>query len=110
MKFSLGLWGEYKSRIIRTTDTEKFDDMIRMVISTNKNETKELEKYLEEEYQKNNLAYGIHKSDAALMTCLIFERHGKHIHFVDSSNGGYALASKELKKRLIPKEWNMHCK
>ena len=104
IKYSIGNWGNYKNRIIQTTDTEKFDDMLRMVISTNKSQTKNLEKYLEKEYQNNNLVYGIHKSDSALMTCLIFERHGKHIHFVDSSNGGYALASKELKRRLKSKE------
>ena len=91
---------KYKNIILKTTDTEKFDDMLRMVISTKRNQTKELEKYLEEEYQNKNLVYGIHKSDSALMTCLIFQRHGKHIHFIDSSNGGYALASKELKNRL----------
>ncbi|MGB7402058.1 MAG: DUF3095 domain-containing protein [Arcobacter sp.] len=104
MKYSSGQWSDYKNRVIRTTDTEKFDDMLRMVISTDKNQTKKLEEYLEQEFQDGNLAYGIHKSDSALMTCLIFERHGKHIHFVDSSNGGYALASKELKARLKSKE------
>jgi hypothetical protein len=104
MKFSIGQWGDYKNRIMRTTDTEKFDDMLRMVISTDKIQTKELEDYLEKEYQEGYLVYGIHKSDSALMTCLIFERHGKHIHFVDSSNGGYALAAKALKARLKSKE------
>ncbi len=104
IKFSIGQWSDYKNRVIRTTDTEKFDDMLRMVISTDKAQTKELEEYLEKEYQEGHLVYGIHKSDSALMTCLIFERHGKHIHFVDSSNGGYALASKELKRRLKSKE------
>ncbi|WP_428025641.1 DUF3095 domain-containing protein [Arcobacter sp.] len=103
MKYSIGQWSDYKNRVIRTTDTEKFDDMLRMVISTNKSQTKELEEYLEKEYQRGDLVYGIHKSDSALMTCLIFERHGKHIHFVDSSNGGYALAAKALKKRLKSK-------
>lgn len=100
MKYSIGLWGKYKSRIIRTTDTEKFDDMLRMVITTTKKQSLELEKYLQKEYENKNLVYGIHKSNSALMTCLIFQRHGKHIHFVDSSNGGYALAAKELKNRL----------
>lgn len=100
MKYSIGLWGDYKNRIIRTTDTEKFDDMLRMVITTSKKDSLELEKYLQKEYENKNLVYGIHKSNSALMTCLIFQRHGKHIHFVDSSNGGYALASKELKNRL----------
>ncbi len=100
MRYSIAKWGQYKNIILKTTDTEKFDDMLRMVISTKRNQTKELEKYLEEEYQNKNLVYGIHKSDSALMTCLIFQRHGKHIHFIDSSNGGYALAAKELKNRL----------
>jgi hypothetical protein len=100
MKYSIGKWGEYKNIILKTTDTEKFDDMLRMVISTNKNQSIKLEEYLEKEYQNKNLVYGIHKSNSALMTCLIFQRHGKHIHFVDSSNGGYALAAKELKNRV----------
>ena len=100
MKFSIKEWGNYKNRIIKTTDTEKFDDMLRMVISLNKNESVKLEEFLEKEFKNKNLVYGIHKSDSALMTCLIFQRHGKHIHFVDSSKGGYAIASKELKRRL----------
>jgi hypothetical protein len=100
IKYSIGNWGKYKNIILKTTDTEKFDDMLRMVISTTTSQSLELEKYLEKEYQSRNLVYGIHKSDSALMTCLIFKRHGKHIHFVDSSNGGYALASKELKNRV----------
>jgi len=93
------LWKDYKSRVLRTSDTEKFDDMLRMVISTNETQTQELEDFLEEEFKGKHLVYGIHKSDSALMTCLIFERHGKHVHFVDSSNGGYAMASKSLKRR-----------
>lgn len=100
MKFGIGEWKEYKQRIIRTTDTEKFDDMLRMVISTKKEDTKKIEKFLHEKFLQNDLVYGIHQSDSALMTCLIFQRHGKHIHFVDSSNGGYAMAAKDLKKRL----------
>jgi hypothetical protein len=100
IKYSIGNWGKYKNIILKTTDTEKFDDMLRMVISTTTSQSLELEEYLEKQYQAKNLVYGIHKSDSALMTCLIFKRHGKHIHFVDSSNGGYALASKELKNRV----------
>jgi len=36
-----------------------------------------------------------------LMTCLVFERHGQQVHFVDGADGGYAAAAKEMKKRLI---------
>lgn len=100
MKFSIGNWSIYKDRITHTTDTEKFDDMLRMVICTTNKESQEIESFLRKEFQSKNIIYGIHKSDSALMTCLIFQRHGKHTHFVDASNGGYALAAKEMKKRL----------
>lgn len=96
-----GPWSEYKQRILDTTDTEKFDDMIRMVISCDYISSKKLEDFLKIQYESKNIIYGIHKSKSALMTCLIFQRHGKHIHFVDSSNGGYALAAKMMKNQLI---------
>ena len=100
IKKKVSLWGEYKDRIISTADTEKFDDILRMVVATDFLQTIELEKYLENEFINKNLQYGLHKSDSSLMTCIIFQRHGKHIHFVDGSNGGYASASKNLKESL----------
>lgn len=99
-KFGSDDWKGYKSRILRTCDTEKYENMLKMVISTKKNETKKLIEYLEEEFKSGNIVYGIHKSNTALMTCLIFQRHGNHVHFVDGNDGGYALAAKELKKKL----------
>jgi hypothetical protein len=44
--------------------------------------------------------YGVHVSRHALMTCLVFDRFGKQVHFVDGANGGYALAAKQLKQQL----------
>jgi len=99
MALKVGLWGEYKHHIMQTCDTQKFDDMFRSVISATKTQTRQLELYLQKEQTQGNLNYGIHKSDTSLMTCLIFERHGKHVHFVDGSKGGYALAAKMMKTR-----------
>ncbi|PLY06080.1 MAG: hypothetical protein C0625_10640 [Arcobacter sp.] len=100
IKNKISFWSSYKQRIISTTDTEKFDDMLRMIVATSFTQTKKLEEYLEKEFANKKLIYGIHKSNSSLMTCLIFERHGKHIHFIDGSNGGYSAAAKELKSRL----------
>ncbi len=97
MKNKIGEWANYKNRILDTTDSEKFDDMLKMVISTNKEQTKKLQNYLNKEVKENKLKYGIHISTSTIMTCLVFERHGKHIHFIDGSNGGYALAAKQMK-------------
>jgi len=103
MKKKVSLWGKYKDRIISTADTEKFDDMLRMIVATDYLQTTALENYLESEFLNKNIQYGLHKSDSSLMTCIIFQRHGKHIHFVDGSNGGYASASKNLKESLTKK-------
>lgn len=99
IRFKIGQWANYKNRISSTIDSEKFDDLLRMVVSTTNKQTKELKDYLQEEYKNANLVYGVHESKSALMTCLIFQRHGKHIHFIDSSNGGYSLAANAYKKR-----------
>lgn len=55
IKFSIGNWGNYKNRITHTTDTEKFDDMLRMVICTMNNESQEIETFLEKEFQNKNM-------------------------------------------------------
>lgn len=100
MKFNIGQWNSYKKRILSTSDIQKFDNIVRMVFSISNEKNLELEEYLQKLFDEKKIAYGIHKSQYALMTCLIFERHGKHIHFVDTTNGGYAYAAKEFKKRM----------
>jgi hypothetical protein len=34
------------------------------------------------------------------MTCLVLNRRNHHFHLIDSADGGYALAAKQLKARL----------
>jgi hypothetical protein len=42
----------------------------------------------------------MYKSRAALVTCLVQSYNGNHMHFVDGSDGGYALAARGLKEQL----------
>jgi hypothetical protein len=93
-------WGVYKDIAIAATDYRKFDDMLRMVISGNEWRRKKLTGYLEKNYREGKLVYGLHVSDRALMTCLVFERGGQQVHFVDGADGGYALAAKDMKQRM----------
>ena len=100
----------YKHLLIASTDYKKFDDTLRMIISGTPEGRERLEKYLKSEEAKGELAYGLHVSDRALMTCLVFEREGRpsyaqasegrQVHFVDAAGGGYALAAKVLKAKL----------
>lgn len=35
-----------------------------------------------------------------MLTCVVFERMGRQIHFVDGADGGFTLAALDLKQRL----------
>ncbi|MEG3841239.1 DUF3095 domain-containing protein [Microcoleus sp. herbarium14] len=93
-------WGVYKDIAIAATDYRKFDDMLRMVISGNASQRKKLTGYLEKNYREGKLVYGLHVANRALMTCLVFERNGQQVHFIDGADGGYALAAKDMKHRM----------
>ena len=92
-------WGEYRTIVRRTTDSEKFDDMLKMVIASDETSLLRFQNFLEEAYHKGELVYGLHTSDSSIMTCLVFERNGSQVHFVDSTNGGYPMAAKAFKER-----------
>lgn len=92
-------WGTYKTIVTETTDYRKFDDILRMVIAGNPQQSRKLEQFLEKKYQDGRLVYGLHRTDRALMTCLVFERDGRQVHFVDGADGGYALAAEAMKHR-----------
>lgn len=93
-------WGKYKDILLCTSDYQKFDDLLRMVIASNAKQRKKLVQYLEKQFRAGKLVYGIHKSNRALMTCLVFERSGRQVHFVDGADGGYTLAAKAMKQKI----------
>lgn len=95
--FNLAL---YKQLLIATTDYKKFDDVLRLIMAGTKQQREQLTLRLEAMRNKGLLVYGIHVSDRALMTCLVFERYGKQVHFVDGADGGYAMAAKQMKMQL----------
>ena len=93
-------WRNYKKIVVQNTDHQKFDDMIRMVISCSTSNREKFEQYLSEQRSMGRLNYGLHVTDSALLTCLVFDRLNRHFHFVDGSNGGYALAAKAMKEQV----------
>ncbi|HAN45022.1 MAG TPA: DUF3095 domain-containing protein [Cyanobacteria bacterium UBA8156] len=95
----VGPWRDYKAQVVATTDFKKFEDGLRMVLACNQRQRETLLHFLEQQHQQGNLDYGWHRSDRAHMTCLIFERFGHQVHFVDGADGGYALAAQALKQR-----------
>lgn len=101
-------WAEYKNIVTATTDYRKFDDALRMVITTTTSQRRALIDYLEIESAQGNVVYGFHVTDRALMTCLVFERAGRQVHFIDGADGGYAYAAKVLKAKFtLPVLWKL---
>ncbi|MEK7412397.1 MAG: DUF3095 domain-containing protein [Planctomycetota bacterium] len=101
LRFAGVHWGRYKAEVVDNTDRRKFDDTLRLVLSGTAAERLKLETWLGDHHAAGELAYGLHVAPSALMTCLIGNRaEGDHIHFVDGSNGGYALAAVELKRQI----------
>ncbi|WP_044408727.1 DUF3095 domain-containing protein [Thiomicrospira microaerophila] len=92
-------WGHYKQDFLHNADYRKVDDVYRTVLSCDKAQWQQLEYWLTAQ-GPNELIYGAHTSDAALVTCLISKAGVQHLHFVDGADGGYALAAKQLKSRL----------
>ena len=93
-------WDEYPKLFRASTDYRKFDGVLRMVLAGGTPERMELEHVLEQMYQDGQIAYGIHVSDRAVLTCLVYERMGQQVHFVDGAGGGYTSAAVGFKRRL----------
>jgi hypothetical protein len=72
-----------------------------MVLDLSRADCGALEAFLESERHAGRVAYGLHRSDSALVTCFVRSYDGDHVHFIDGSDGGYALAAKQLKSQLV---------
>lgn len=93
-------WSGYRDELVQNSDFRKFDCMLRMVMDGTEAQARRLQAILQHEYRERRLVFGMHKSREALVTCIVQSYTGNHLHFVDGSDGGYALAARELKQRL----------
>lgn len=93
-------WGEYKKNLVMNTDYRKFDGTLRLVISGTAKQRKSLESYLEQMHTRNKIVYGTHVSASSIFTCIVSDYNFAHVHFLDGSNGGYAMAAKKMKVQI----------
>jgi Protein of unknown function (DUF3095) len=103
MKFGLKTeftdWSRYKDTLMKNTDVRKFNDIYRQILAGKPAQREALDAWLAERYAKRELVYGLHVTDRAHMTCLVFNYSGKHLHFIDGADGGLFLAAKQFKER-----------
>jgi hypothetical protein len=102
MRFGISVGGFvpkiYVQQVVENSDFRKFDDGLRMVLDC----TPELERSLSERLAAAASAgiarYGLHRQDAAMMTCFTPSTlRSDHVHFIDGARGGYASAAVALK-------------
>ena len=94
----------YPQELIENSDFRKFDEALRMVLDLSDAQLAVLEAALERARQEGHLAYGLHRAPSALITCYLRSFSGDHVHFIDGSDGGYALAARQLKAQLAERK------
>ena len=103
MKFGLKTeftdWSRYKETLYKNTDVRKFNDIYRQILAGKPAQREALDAWLAGRYARKELVYGLHVTDRAHMTCLVFNYSGKHLHFIDGADGGLFLAAKQFKER-----------
>jgi len=92
-------WGRYKQVLARNADVRKVNDCFRQILAGNAAQREALTAWLEERYAGGELVFGMHVTDRAQMTCLVFDYSGRHLHFIDGADGGLFMAAKDLKER-----------
>jgi hypothetical protein len=93
-------WGRYKPDLITHSDFFKIDDVYRTVVSANDSAWTTLHQWLQSQHEQGRLCFGVHITHAAMVTCLVEKTGMEHLHFVDSVDGGYAVAARQLKQQL----------
>ncbi|MDH3859320.1 MAG: DUF3095 domain-containing protein, partial [Gammaproteobacteria bacterium] len=91
---------QYRVELRDNTDYRRFDDTLRILLDCTAAQADAIDTMLALRAQRGELKYGLHRSDSALMTCLVFNLdQGEHLHFVDGSDGGFTSAAKNMKAK-----------
>jgi hypothetical protein len=102
MRFGISVGGfvpkTYVRQVVENSDFRKYDDGLRMILDC----TPELEVALTRRLilaaSAGVVRYGLHRQDAAMMTCFTPSAlRSDHVHFIDGARGGYASAATALK-------------
>jgi len=88
----------YVQQLVENSDFRKYDDGLRMVLDCTPELEKALEQHLIIAAAAGTVRYGLHRQDAAMMTCFTPSAlRSDHVHFIDGARGGYASAATALK-------------
>jgi len=88
----------YIRQVVENSDFRKYDDGLRMVLDCTEELAGALTECLAGAAASGIVRYGLHRQDAAMMTCFTPSvMRADHVHFIDGARGGYASAATALK-------------
>ncbi|WMT76208.1 DUF3095 domain-containing protein [Bradyrhizobium sp. Ash2021] len=88
----------YVQQVVENSDFRKYDDGLRMILDCTPELERALTQILVAAASSGIVRYGLHRQDAAMMTCFTPSvMRSDHIHFIDGARGGYASAATALK-------------
>jgi hypothetical protein len=88
----------YRSDVALNSDFRKFDDGLKMTVDIDSGRSRRIAERLSTASRIGVCRYGLHSQNTAIMTCIVPSPLTRdHMHFVDGSSGGYAIAASNLK-------------
>jgi hypothetical protein len=88
----------YVQQVVENSDFRKYDDGLRMILDCTPELARALADHLAQAASSGIVRYGLHRQDAAMMTCFTPSvMRSDHVHFIDGARGGYASAATALK-------------
>jgi hypothetical protein len=102
MRFGISVGGfvpkTYVQQVVENSDFRKYDDGLRMILDCTAELERALTDRLAQAASSGIARYGLHRQDAAMMTCFTPSAlRSDHVHFIDGARGGYASAATALK-------------
>ncbi|WP_131195175.1 DUF3095 domain-containing protein [Lichenihabitans psoromatis] len=92
----------YLREVVENSDFRKYDDGLMMTLDCTPAHADRIETRLQDAARDAIAVYGLHRQDAATITCVIPSVvQSNHVHFIDGASGGYAEAARDLKSRLL---------
>jgi hypothetical protein len=102
MRFGISVGGfvpkTYVRQVVENSDFRKYDDGLRMILDCSSELEAALTRRLALAASAGVVRFGLHRQDAAMMTCFTPSAlRSDHVHFIDGARGGYASAATALK-------------
>ncbi len=93
---------DYMQQVVDNSDFRKYDDGLRMILDCSEELAQALAERLAQAAANGVVRYGLHRQDAAMMTCFTpSAMRSDHVHFIDGARGGYASAASAMKAMQI---------